>query len=490
LKNFTFNLAKLITLFTIILFIQQENAYAQFPCGGQILSACNCDGTSVLVADSEPCTFNSDNSQQIYLLVDEANATVNGDADNGAIVDVSSNGAFFNVQTGDYVLYSLIYDQADAAQVSALAEQGDLISALIALGTEGPAGTWTSSSPSFTLVATPLATINGPECGCTSYSVGNYIWSDNDFDGVQDPSEPGIPGVTVILWEDTNGNGVIDSGDTQVAQTTSNAAGFYGFSNVGAGDYILQVDLSTLPPTDANGNPISWSPTAQGSASGNNFNNSDYNNQGLTGGFSVGAGDSDLSFDAGFRPSQVTLASELVSFEGKTTKDGNQLLWTTGREVNNDYFSVMRSENGINFDAAGTVKGAGNSNARKNYSFMDSKAPVGTSYYNLTNTDFSGKTAVISKTISLSRELGGFTLNQIHPIPATDFVNIEFASQTDANISIKVFNLSGKVMVDQNTNAQEGVNALKLDISSYAVGVYFVTISNGTDKIVGKFMKD
>ena len=37
-------------------------------------------------------------------------------------------------------------------------------------------------------------------------SIGSLVWSDMDADGVADAGEPGIPGVRVELWKDTDGN--------------------------------------------------------------------------------------------------------------------------------------------------------------------------------------------------------------------------------------------------------------------------------------------
>jgi hypothetical protein len=47
-------------------------------------------------------------------------------------------------------------------------------------------------------------------------SIGDYVWKDMNGNGLQDPSEIGIPGVQVSLYADTNGNGVYDSGDALI----------------------------------------------------------------------------------------------------------------------------------------------------------------------------------------------------------------------------------------------------------------------------------
>ena len=61
-------------------------------------------------------------------------------------------------------------------------------------------------------------------------STGDFVWNDINKDGIQDAGEPGIPGVTVNLY---NSTGEI------IATTTTNAAGHYLFNNIIPGTYSL-----------------------------------------------------------------------------------------------------------------------------------------------------------------------------------------------------------------------------------------------------------
>jgi uncharacterized repeat protein (TIGR01451 family) len=75
-------------------------------------------------------------------------------------------------------------------------------------------------------------------------SFGDFVWNDLDGDGVQDPGEPGIPGVRV--YADMNGNGIFDSATEPSATTDSNGA--YSIGNLVPGTYTARVDTGSLPP--------------------------------------------------------------------------------------------------------------------------------------------------------------------------------------------------------------------------------------------------
>ncbi len=71
--------------------------------------------------------------------------------------------------------------------------------------------------------------------------IGDYVWSDADNDGIQDPGEVGIGGVTLELL-DAGADGVFGTADDGVvASTTTAADGSYLFTGVAAGEYVVDV---------------------------------------------------------------------------------------------------------------------------------------------------------------------------------------------------------------------------------------------------------
>jgi SdrD B-like domain len=70
-----------------------------------------------------------------------------------------------------------------------------------------------------------------------SNRIGDFVWIDGDRNGVQDPGEPGVLGVTVVL----------KAAGIEAGRTTTNASGRYLFDNVPDGSYRVCVDLAALP---------------------------------------------------------------------------------------------------------------------------------------------------------------------------------------------------------------------------------------------------
>jgi uncharacterized repeat protein (TIGR01451 family) len=131
-------------------------------------------------------------------------------------------------------------------------------------------------APSEPIATLPTYTVTSSEVYLTadigytaaadSAVVGDYIWSDADQDGVQDPGEPGISGVTVNLVS-AGSDGVFGTVDDVVEDTTTTAGdGSYLFSGVAAGEYIVGLEGSNFAPGGAlEGYSATTGPQSQGS---------------------------------------------------------------------------------------------------------------------------------------------------------------------------------------------------------------------------------
>lgn len=87
----------------------------------------------------------------------------------------------------------------------------------------------------------------------------------------------------------------------------------------------------------------------------------------------------------------VALPVEITAFNAQVTADEHvQLNWATALEINNHFFTVERSGNGIDWDSIADVEGMGTSTVLNSYSYTDQNPLNGAAYYRLKQYDYDG----------------------------------------------------------------------------------------------------
>lgn len=91
--------------------------------------------------------------------------------------------------------------------------------------------------------------------------------------------------------------------------------------------------------------------------------------------------------------SGILLPIELVEFKANCVIGGIKLDWTTASEFNNDFFTIERSYDGLNWEIVSFLDGSGNSNSYLDYYIFDVKFDYNKKiiYYHLKQTDFDGR---------------------------------------------------------------------------------------------------
>lgn len=87
----------------------------------------------------------------------------------------------------------------------------------------------------------------------------------------------------------------------------------------------------------------------------------------------------------------IALPIVLISFEGVKAGDENILTWSTITEINNDYFTIEKTEDGETFEIVGILNGSGSSSILNEYRIVDYNVQKRINYYRLKQTDFDGK---------------------------------------------------------------------------------------------------
>lgn len=181
------------------------------------------------------------------------------------------------------------------------------------------------------------------------------------------------------------------------------------------------------------------------------------------------------------------LPVSLTSFNGKATNNGVDLSWTTTSENNNDYFEILRSEDGINFQAIGTVKGSGNSQSTIAYSFIDNSPIKGQNYYQLKQVDYNASSKIMDKTLAIvfGADLSDFKVSSNeNSLKIFSFVNQ--SGLTDFIIT----DLQGKTVAQSSRILTKGYNSFNMDLSTLKKGVYVAQMRSGDEYKIAKFIKE
>lgn len=88
----------------------------------------------------------------------------------------------------------------------------------------------------------------------------------------------------------------------------------------------------------------------------------------------------------------VLLPVEWLDFQAKLVNDNRhtRCTWQTATELNNDYFTVERSVDGLIWESLGHVQGAGSTHDPQAYEWLDRHPYGGVSYYRIAQTDYNG----------------------------------------------------------------------------------------------------
>jgi hypothetical protein len=188
----------------------------------------------------------------------------------------------------------------------------------------------------------------------------------------------------------------------------------------------------------------------------------------------------------------ITLPIELLSFSGSLEDNTAVLYWSTATETNNDYFTIERSTDAINFTDAGRVDGAGTSTAVRNYSFPDDlqdlydEFPV--FYYRLKQTDFDGRSDH-SATIALKSAAANTTFINVFPNPVTDRLQMEIPAKGTTGWTYRLTDMYGRELMSREGMLTDGDRIVQVDLSEISSGMYLLTVSITGENAAKTFIK-
>ena len=193
----------------------------------------------------------------------------------------------------------------------------------------------------------------------------------------------------------------------------------------------------------------------------------------------------------GFSPYSVQnetigLPIELISFSAENN-DGKVLLtWVTGSEINNNFFTVEKSLDGINFETVCMLAGSGYSTSEIKYSVIDENPYQGYSYYRLKQTDYDQKfqySDLVSIIVENPSQGASFLEVSLFPNPVAEnkfFISTKCGKSNE--VVVILFSLSGVEVFSKFVIIEQGETITAIDLlGKVEAGIYTVIGSSQND---------
>ena len=172
------------------------------------------------------------------------------------------------------------------------------------------------------------------------------------------------------------------------------------------------------------------------------------------------------------------LPLNIVYFSANYTNNIANLLWNVENELQNNYYEIEYSNNGLDFSVVGKVL-AKNSN-RANYNFAHNL--VGNNnqllYYRIKQVDKAGKifyTNTVVLRINKTKEVS------VGPNPFNDLFNVSISSETTEIALLQLFSNDGKLVYQKQVDLKKGLNAFQVNgLYKLSSGLYTLTVQSAT----------
>ncbi len=188
-------------------------------------------------------------------------------------------------------------------------------------------------------------------------------------------------------------------------------------------------------------------------------------------------------FGIGQGTASGTLPIELVSFKGAHEGNINHLQWTTATEIDNDFFTLERSTDAVNFLPITIVDGSGTTTLLHNYFFNDKTFKSGINYYRLKQTDFNGH-YTYSDVISVRTDL---SVPSIHswPNPVKNILHIKAEGDIAAVYKVNIYDIAGRLVMESSTVKLDVNEDLEVNLQSLVSGTYMISIIDNEGVQIG-----
>jgi large repetitive protein len=172
--------------------------------------------------------------------------------------------------------------------------------------------------------------------------------------------------------------------------------------------------------------------------------------------------------------SSTALPVTLINFTVSKQGDDALLNWSTTMEENNSGFEIQRSTEVSPWTPVGFVPGAGNSQTRKDYKYLDMNLPAGTYYYRLRQVDLDGHSQ-LSKVVQVTFD-GNYALElkQNRPNPFNSSTTIDIVIPRQGRVQLTLFDQMGRPLQQLMDEVKTpGTYSIPVNRNGLSSGIYY-----------------
>ncbi len=183
------------------------------------------------------------------------------------------------------------------------------------------------------------------------------------------------------------------------------------------------------------------------------------------------------------------LPIELKSFKASFENEAVKVEWVTSSEINNSYFTIERSANGIDFIEVGRENGSGNSTIDISYSYIDANPDFSMPYYRLRQTDYDGTTKTFEPDfVKFTKVNKGFAVKEFGPNPFSNRISFSF-SLPDDDVNYSLMSQTGSIIREGKLEPNASDYIVLEDLDQLPVGVYYMVFICKEEKKLIKLLK-
>ena len=296
--------------------------------------------------------------------------------------------------------------------------------------------------------------------------VGNFVWHDEDQNGIQNQGEQPLENVIVQVFDENN---------QKISEAITDELGKYNVDYLGQTQYYFKF----TPP---NGYAAT---TANATVDDYDSDITHAHGANTTNLYSLQSGDVVTHVDAGMALSVLPI--EWLSVSADNRGNHNIVKWATSSEINSDYYQIeRRMESESDFKSIAKEEAVGFSLDRTDYNYQDHDlSATGNYYYRIKQVDTDGSIDYSDiVVVTISRKEAQLSL---YPNPARDVAVITITLDEDTEVAMSFYNADGKLIKSNLTVEQvsPGRYEKSITLDDLLPGVYRVML-RANDRVWNK----